>query len=111
MLTDGQTDGQTDGRTDGRTEWGIAIALSQIGWLGAKNSYSLAKQIYCRCISWRCLAGILEILESEERSRTRSANKTKYILLICHNSQELVVYQYHVIIIQSTIKLQMQTYQ
>ena len=33
MLTDGQTDGQTDGRT----EWGIAVALSQIGWLGAKN--------------------------------------------------------------------------
>ena len=33
MLTDGQTDGQTDRRT----EWGIAIALSQIGWLGAKN--------------------------------------------------------------------------
>ena len=27
----------TDGQTDGRTEWGIAIALSQIGWLGAKN--------------------------------------------------------------------------
>ena len=33
MLTDGRTDGQTDGRT----EWGIAIALSQIGWLGAKK--------------------------------------------------------------------------
>ena len=32
-----QTDGQTDGRMDGRTEWGIAIALSQIGWLGAKK--------------------------------------------------------------------------
>ena len=27
----------TDGQTDGQTEWGIAIALSQIGWLGAKN--------------------------------------------------------------------------
>ena len=26
----------TDGRTDGRTEWGIAIAINQIGWLGAK---------------------------------------------------------------------------
>ena len=33
MLTDGRMDGQTDGQT----EWGIAIALSQIGWLGAKN--------------------------------------------------------------------------
>ena len=43
MLTDGRTDGQTDrrtdGRTDGQTDWGIAIALSQIGWLGAKNRY------------------------------------------------------------------------
>ena len=28
----------TDGQTDGQTEWGIAIALSQIGWLGAKTS-------------------------------------------------------------------------
>ena len=35
MLTDGRTDGQTDGRTDGL---GIAIALSQIGWLGANNT-------------------------------------------------------------------------
>ena len=35
--TDGRTDGQTDRRIDGRTEWGIAIALSQIGWFGAKN--------------------------------------------------------------------------
>ena len=26
--------------TDGQTEWGIAIALSQIGWLGAKNRFS-----------------------------------------------------------------------
>ena len=32
------TDGRRDGRTDRRTEWGIAIALSQIGWLGAKNN-------------------------------------------------------------------------
>ena len=32
-------DGRTDGQTDGRTEWGIAIALSQIGWLGAKDSF------------------------------------------------------------------------
>ena len=37
MLTDGRTDGRTDGHTDERTEWGIAIALSQIGWLGANN--------------------------------------------------------------------------
>ena len=37
MLTDGRTDGRTDGQTDGQTDWGIAIALSQIGWLGAKN--------------------------------------------------------------------------
>ena len=37
MLTDGRTDRRTDGQTDGRTEWGIAIALSQIGWLGANN--------------------------------------------------------------------------
>ena len=29
---------RTDGRTDGRTEWGIAIALSQIGWLGANET-------------------------------------------------------------------------
>ena len=28
----------TDGQTDGRTEWGIAIALSQIGWRWAKNT-------------------------------------------------------------------------
>ena len=31
----------TDGRTERRTEWGIAIALSQIGWLGAKNILGL----------------------------------------------------------------------
>ena len=31
-----RTDGRTEGRTDGM---GIAIALSQIGWLGAKNRY------------------------------------------------------------------------
>ena len=29
----------TDGRTDGRTELGIAIALSQIDWQGAKKIY------------------------------------------------------------------------
>ena len=34
----------TDGRTDGRTEWGIAIALSQIGWLGAKIAYEKRKR-------------------------------------------------------------------
>ena len=31
------TDGRTDRRTDGQTDWGIAIALSQIGRLGAKK--------------------------------------------------------------------------
>ena len=37
--TDGQTDGQTGEQTDGRTELGIAIALSRIGWLGAKHIF------------------------------------------------------------------------
>ena len=32
-----RTDGQTE-KTDGQTEWGIAIALSQIGWLGLIKS-------------------------------------------------------------------------
>ena len=35
----------TDGRTDRRTEWGIAIALSQIGWLGAKK-YNMTILLY-----------------------------------------------------------------
>ena len=36
----------TDGQTDGRTEWGIAIALSHIGWLGAKNVDSVDLQLF-----------------------------------------------------------------
>ena len=47
MFTDGRTDRrtdrQTDGRTEGRTEGGIAIALSQIGWLGAKKCNTTLK--------------------------------------------------------------------
>ena len=37
----------TDGWTDGRTEWGIAIALSQIGWLGAKKTYYMDRIANC----------------------------------------------------------------
>ena len=29
----------TGGRTDGQMDWVIAIALSQIGWMGAKNYF------------------------------------------------------------------------
>ena len=46
----------TDGRTDGRTEWGIAIALSQIGWLGAKKNLKTylfyRREIYILFISY-----------------------------------------------------------